>query len=141
VEWGVTAAASLSLLSLCEKFLIKSGGLWHYFPVLALSTTVVMWGCVLAQKPHRDQLKLRELLHPDMLQLMVLRGMSGIGFSGALAAGAVLSVANYVAGMSVLFVVVLGVIMLGEKEFLRRKAIAVGVAVVGITAVFAANQM
>jgi uncharacterized membrane protein len=70
-----------------------------------------------------------------MLQLMSLRAASAYGFSGALAAGALVSVANYISGLSVFLLVLLGVILLNERDHLARKIIATIVAVIGLTLV------
>ncbi len=90
-----------------------------------------MWSYLLAFKK-RDFAPgiLRE---PRMLQLMTLRAFSAYGFSGALAAGALLSVANYISGMSVIFVAILGAILLNERDYLKRKAAAALVAILGLT--------
>ena len=68
-----------------------------------------------------------------MAQLMVLRSISGYAFILAFAAGALLSVANYISAMSVIVMVVLGVLLLGERDYIWRKAAATTVAVLGLT--------
>ncbi|MGH7238698.1 MAG: hypothetical protein ACREHG_01395, partial [Candidatus Saccharimonadales bacterium] len=92
---------------------------------------LLMWGYLLRYRNFDFGL----LIRPRMIQLMTLRAVSAYGFSGALAAGALVSVANYISGMSVILVVGLGALWLGETDYLKRKAVATVVAVLGLTVV------
>ncbi len=130
VWWAIAAVVALSFLNLTEKTLVNSIGFLDYFPIAAVLAAVVMWGYLIASKRKIDK---KLLLQPKMLQLMVLRALSGYGFSLALAAGALISVANYISGMGVIFTVLLGVIWLRERDYLFRKILATVVAVVGLT--------
>jgi drug/metabolite transporter (DMT)-like permease len=130
--WGLTAAFVLSFLSLGEKLLIKDVGFFNYFALESIISSALMWAYFAASKREFDR---RTLLRPAMLQLMTLRAVSAYGFTGALATGALLSVANYISGMSVIFTVLLGAMWLGERDYLQRKIMATIIAVLGLTLV------
>jgi drug/metabolite transporter (DMT)-like permease len=132
VWWAIAAVFALSFLNLTEKTLINSIGFLEYFPIAAVLAAAIMWGYLVASKRKVDT---KLLLQPKMLQLMTLRALSGYGFSLALAAGALISVANYISGMGVIFTVLLGVIWLRERDYLFRKILATVVAVIGLTLV------
>ena len=66
---------------------------------------------------------------------MLLRSLSNWGFVFALAVGALVSVATFVSSLSVVAIVALGALLLGEQEHLKRNAVAVAIAVAGLTAV------
>ncbi|HWB39011.1 MAG TPA: DMT family transporter [Candidatus Saccharimonadales bacterium] len=132
VLWGLAAVLSLSFLNLCEKKLINSVGFFNYFPLESLAALVVMWLYLLKSEGRFDTLI---LVRPKILQLMAFRALSAYGFSGALALGASISVANYISGINVIFMMLFGALLLGERDFLKRKIAAVVVAVVGLTLV------
>lgn len=132
IEWGLTAAFVISFLNLNEKIMINHVGFLNFFPLPAVITAILMWAYLLSTR----KLASKSLLaQPQMIQLMVLRALSGYTFPLALAAGALLSVANYISAMSVIVMVVLGVLLLGERDYLWRKVIATAVAVAGMTIV------
>jgi drug/metabolite transporter (DMT)-like permease len=132
IMWAIAAALALSFLNLFEKKLINHVGFINYFPIESVVSGVVMWMYLVSSKRSVGR---NLLLQPRMLQLMTLRAVSAYGYSGALAAGALISVASYISGMSVIFVVLLGAIWLGERDYLRRKIMATVVAVAGLTLV------
>lgn len=132
VRWGIAAAFVLSFLNLTEKLLIGEVGFLGYFSISMIVAASLMWVYVFASKRRVDK---KVLLQPKMLQLMTFRALSAFGFSGALAAGALVSVANYVSGLSVIFIVLLGAIWLNERDYLKRKVLATIVAVAGFTLV------
>lgn len=129
-EWALAAALIISFLNITEKAVINDIGLLNYFPVAMIATWLIMFGYLLLSGRH---IKSSILLKPRIFQLMALRAVSGYAFTGALAAGALVSVANYISGMSVILMVVLGALLLKEREYILRKAIATGVAVLGLT--------
>lgn len=133
IVWGVTAAFVLSFLNLCEKELINHVGFINYFPIVSVLTALIMWTYLLISGRRVER---RLLLRKDMLQLMTFRAMSAYGFSGALAAGALISVANYISGMNVIFMVLIGAVWLNERDYLKRKVVATVIAVFGLTLVF-----
>lgn len=132
MEWGIAAAFIISFLNISEKIVINNVGLLNYFPVAMIVTWVIMFSYLLLSG---RRVKVSALLQPRMLQLMSLRAMSGYAFTGALAAGALVSVANYISGLSVIIMVVLGALLLKERDYLFRKIIATGIAVLGLTVI------
>ena len=70
---------------------------------------------------------------------MGFRSLSAYGFTLAFYTGAKISVANYISGLSVILVVILGIVILKERDYLLRKIIATGIAVLGLTAILISN--
>ncbi len=138
-EWGIIAAFVISFLNLSEKTLINHVGILNYFPIAMMSAAVIMWSYLLLVRKEKVDKDL--LIQPQMLQLMILRAISAYGFPFALAAGALLSVANYISGLSVIIMVILGALVLKERDYLLRKTIATVVAVVGLTIILISELM
>lgn len=134
--WGVIAALILSFLNLFEKSLINDIGFINYLPLTAIVSFVLMWAYHVYSK---RGFSAKIFTQPNMLKLMSLRALSAYGFSGALGAGALISVSNYVSGMSVIFTVLLGAWLLKERDYLKRKLIASTVAIIGLTLVALAS--
>jgi drug/metabolite transporter (DMT)-like permease len=132
-EWGIIAAFVISFLNLTEKTLINRVGIFNYLTIAMIAAAIIMWAYLILIKKEKVDKNL--LIQPQMLQLMVLRAISAYSFPFALAAGALLSVANYISGMSVILMVVMGTFLLKEKDYLFRKLLATGVAVIGLTIV------
>ncbi len=132
IAWGIAAAVVLSFLNVLEKLLITHVGFLGYFPIVSVVAAILMWSYLLRKERNFDR---KLLLRPRMLQLMTLRAVSAYGFSGALAAGAIVSVANYISSMSVIFMVLLGAILLNERDYIKRKILATAVAIIGLTVV------
>lgn len=130
IRWAIGAVFVLSFLNLTEKTLINNIGFLNYFPISITLAAVIMWGYLLLTRRTIDK---KLLLQPKIIQLMILRAFSGYGFSLALAAGALISVANYISGMGVIFTVLLGAVWLKERDYLGRKILATAVAVIGLT--------
>ena len=132
MEWGIAAAITISFLNLFEKELITKAGYLSYAAPMMLVATLIMWGYLY----YRDrELDFAVLARPNMIGLMVLRCFSAFGFVMAFAAGAMLSVANYVSSMGVIFMVIFGVLLLKETDYLLQKIIATAVACAGLTLV------
>lgn len=135
-EWGLAAALTISFLNLFEKELITDIGYLNYAVPLMAVATLIMWGYLY----YRDRaIDYKIMLKPRMIQLMALRDISAFGFVAAFAYGGLLSVSNYISSMGVIFMVALGVLLLDERDYLRRKIIATGVAVCGLTLVLIAS--
>lgn len=132
-EWGIIAAFVISFLNLTEKTLINHVGILNYFPIAMMAAAVIMWSYLLLVRKEKIDKDL--LIQPQILRLMTLRAISAYGFPFALAAGALLSVANYISGLSIIIMVVLGALLLKERDYLLRKIIATGVAFFGLTIV------
>ncbi len=138
IYWGLAAALVVSILNMNEKFMVEHINFFDYFPLLSVVTALLMWAYLLGR---RQRFNRSLFLRPQTAELMIFRSLSAYGFTGALAAGAVISVANYISAMSVIVMVVLGVLLLGERDYLGRKIIATGVAVVGLTIVLLTNLL
>lgn len=121
-----------------EKIIVTHINFFDYFPLMSVITTLLMWAYLAGRRQRFDRAL---FLRPQTAELMVFRSLSAYGFTGALAAGAVISVANYISAMSVIVMVVLGVLLLGERDYLRRKVMATGVAVTGLTIILFSNLL
>lgn len=133
VLWGVGAAAALSVLSIVEKQLILDVGVFTAAPLVTLTVGVVMWLVVAVRRlplPAKST-----VFNRNIIGLMVLRSISTWGFIFALAAGALVSVATLVSAMSIVFIVALGMIVLGERDYMVRKIVAVVLASAGLMAI------
>lgn len=137
VIWGVAAAVSISSLNFFEKNLISSLGFAEYIVPVMLLATALMWSAQLMRKQQRVQLSVFK--EPRMLLLMVFRAVSAYGFVLAFSVGGVLSVSSYVSSLSVVVIVVLGMLLLGEKDYMRQKIIATVLAASGLTAILIAR--
>lgn len=136
IKWGIGAAIAISVLNLFDKLLITQIGIIDYgVPVMLLAATI-MW-IVLFAKGKR--VSLRYFTEPKTISLMVLRAMSAYGFALALSANGLLSVTTYVSSLSVIIIVLLGIWLLKEHDYLKQKIIATLLAVAGLTVIFIAN--
>ncbi len=133
--YGLGAAAAISIMNACEKELIHLVGYQQYiFPMFAIAT-VIMWVVVLYR---RTPAPLHLLVQRQNLLLMFLRACAGIGFSAALIFGP-LAVTSYLSSLSVVLVVLFGMIFLGERDYMKSKLAAAGVALLGLTCVLIGN--
>lgn len=136
VLWGVAAAASVSLLNLSHKSLIDDIGYFNdIIPVMILAS-MTLWVIVFSRRKH---VTLSSFWRFDMLRLMIFRGMAAHGIILALAAGAVISVANYISSLSVIIIVALGALFLNERDHIKEKIVATGLAALGLTFILLAN--
>lgn len=136
VLWGIAAAVIISLLNFGEKKLIAEVGYLNYaIPVMLLASLFMVLITVLRkQKVDFDAFK-----QPQTVALMGLRALSAYGFTLAFNAGGILSVSSYISSMSVIITVALGVLVLNERDWLKQKALATLIAVIGLTAILIAN--
>ncbi|OGK31620.1 hypothetical protein A3F29_00010 [Candidatus Roizmanbacteria bacterium RIFCSPHIGHO2_12_FULL_33_9] len=136
ILWGIGAALSVSALSVFEKTLINEVGYLDYaFPTM-LGTAIIMWIILLSRK-HKVNFQIYK--SKKILSLMGFRALSAYSFTLAFYTGAKISVANYLSGLSVILIVVLGIIILKERDYLGRKIFATLIAVLGLTAILIAN--
>ncbi len=136
LQWGIAASVVISFLNMFEKTLINGVGYLGYAIPVMLSAAIIMWAIVLLSG---KKIKLSYLREPRTIQLMVLRAMSAYGFTLAFNAGAVISVATYISSLSVIIIVLLGIVLLDEKDHIKQKMIATALAVTGLTAILVAN--
>lgn len=135
--WGLLAALSISFLNYVEKTLIDNVGLENYLPIVTLLTTAIMWIVLLVRKQKIDL----TILDKNTISLMIFRAISAYAFIFALATGGLLSVSNYLSGLSIILMVIFGAIFLGETDYLKRKILATSVAAIGLTLIFMTNVL
>lgn len=138
IRWGITAAFVISVLNMFEKELIGRIGWVSYAVPVMIVTTVVMLGISAAMKKN---IQIAMLKQPQIVQLMTLRTVSAYSFGLALGAGGLLSVSNYISSLSVIVLVALGILLLNERDYLKRKIMAGAIALVGLTVILIANHM
>lgn len=138
LRWGITAAVVISVLNLIEKDILSTTSFVTYALPVMVSTTVAMWAVLLARR-RGDTNPFAVLKQPRMLQLMSLRALSAHGGLLALYAGGLLSVTTYISSLGVIGIVILGVLLLGERDYLRQKIIATVMAALGLTAILIAG--
>lgn len=136
IRWGIAAAVVISVLNMLEKALINEVGYLGYSVPVMLGAAAVMWAILLLRG---QRIRLAYLRDPKTLELMTLRAISAYGFTLAFNAGAIISVATYLSSLSVIIIVLLGILLLGERDNIRQKTIATGLAVAGITIIFIAS--
>lgn len=132
MAWGLAMAVTISVLGVAEKYVINEVGVFTAAPIVTLVVGLIMWAVLLIK---RYPLPKEAIFTKPILSLMMLRSLSNWGFVFALAAGALVSVATFLSSLSVVAIVGLGVILLGERDYVRRKIIAVVLAVMGLAAV------
>lgn len=136
LRWGIAAAVVISVLNLSEKSLINHVGYFGYAIPTMLLATIVMWGVLYARN---GRIKPQVIFNKGTLLLMTLRAMSAHGALLALTFGATLSIYTYVSSLSVVLTVILGILILKEREHLRQKLTATAIAFVGLTLILIAN--
>ena len=135
-KWGLLAALVISFLNLFEKILIKDIGYLEYAMPVMVITATLMW-IVLFIK--RKKVSIKYFKEPRTIQLMIFRALSAYGFTLAFYAGGLLSVSSYISSLSVIIMVILGVWLLKERDYLDRKVLATILAFLGLTAILVAN--
>ncbi len=136
IQWGIRAAIAISVLNLFEKDLIDRVGYMTYaVPVMTLAT-VLMLGVMVLKK---QKIPFKYFKEPQTVGLMSFRAASAYGFGLAFSHGGALSVSHYISSLSVILTVALGAIWLGERDYLRQKIYATGLAVAGLTVILIAN--
>jgi len=111
--------------------------LFEYIVVSWSVSAAIMWVILLWRR--RSQVFDRKLWNRDTIGLIQTRTLSAFGFSGALAAGAVLSVSSYISSLGLILIIIFGVLFLHERDYLRRKVTAAVLAFAGFTAILISN--
>ena len=138
IQWGLFASLVISVLNLNEKQLIAQFGFTGYaIPVMILAA-IMMWIIFFTRG---QRIKPSVFIEPRMMSLMALRAISAFGFTLAFSAGGLLSVSTYISSLGVIIIVILGAVLLGEKDYLKRKIIASVIAFAGLTCIFVANLL
>ena len=113
-----------------EKYNVVSIGFEDYMVVAGLISTALLWGIAVKKGVNRKLIRQTVDLHT--LRLLFFRALSAWAYVYALKFGS-LAVTNYVSGMSVVVIVVLGITVLHENKYLRQKIIATTTAIIGLT--------
>ena len=129
VLFALGAAVSMSVMNTCEKRLIQLVGYEQYILPMLGTGAVIMWIIICAR---RTKVSFSLLVRPQNLLLMLLRACAGIGFSYALVFGPV-AVSSYISSLSVVLLVIIGMLFLGERDYVKPKIIATIMAIMGLT--------
>ena len=70
---------------------------------------------------------------------MFFRVLSAYGFTLAFYSGALLSVGSYISSLGAVIIVIVGIIVLKENEYLKQKMLAILLAFIGLSAIFISN--
>ncbi len=132
IIWAVLAAVSISIMNVIEKQLIHDVGVFTGAPIITVTVGIVMWAVLLAR---RYELPRKYIFTKQIIGLMALRSLSNWAFIFALAAGALVSVATFVSAISVVLIVAFGALLLGERDYLRRKILAATLAGLGLATI------
>lgn len=130
LRWGISAGLIVSLSTMTEKIIVQDIGFIDYAVPAMIASAALMWAVLLFR---RNSANLKVLVSREVVSIMALRTISAHGFTLALAAGGLLSVTNYISSLGVVLIVVLGVLLLGERDCLRQKIIATSLAALGLT--------
>lgn len=130
ILFGLAATVIYSIHVTVEKFNLTYTGLLPYSVVAGGIATLILWLCVLARRVPASHV--RTHLDGRMWLLLAMRILSAWAYMIAVPLGS-LAAANYISGMGVVLIVGFGVLFLGEREQLREKIVAVGIAVIGLT--------
>lgn len=128
---GLFAMMWFSFHAVLEKYNLQQLDFQSYFFTFALIGTVLMWLLVLYKRINIIG-QIEHIHDKKNYALLVTRALSAYGYTYALKYGS-LAVTNYVSGMSVTLIVLFGIYILGEKEDMKQKLAAVGVACIGLT--------
>ncbi|PIZ61744.1 hypothetical protein COY17_03725 [Candidatus Saccharibacteria bacterium CG_4_10_14_0_2_um_filter_52_9] len=132
IEWGITASIVISLLNLVEKELLHLVGYFAYTVPAWTGSVIVMWAIMLLRNRNFSMAIFK---NRQIQTLMLFRTISANSFVLTFYYGGKLSVSSYISSLSVIITVLLGIVLLGEKDYLKQKLAAVGVAVAGLTCI------
>jgi drug/metabolite transporter (DMT)-like permease len=129
VLYGLGAAFAMSSMNTCEKELIQTVGYLHYIVPVWTAAAVLMWGIVLVRKTNAPY---NLIVKPQGLTIMAVRAFAAIGFTSALIFGPV-AVSSYISSLSVVFVVLFGMLILNEWDYVKSKIQATILSILGLT--------
>ncbi len=127
---GLFATVWFSVHATLEKYNVVQVGFVDYMFWAQGFAALMLWGMVLKSDVKLSAVKASFDWHT--IRLVVLRVVSAWGYTYALKYGS-LAVINYVSGMGVALIVLFGILLLGERNYLKQKIYAVVVAVFGLT--------
>jgi drug/metabolite transporter (DMT)-like permease len=128
---GLFAMLWFSFHAVIEKYNLQQLDFESYFFTFALIATVLLWGLVFYKRINIKS-QLVYVRDRKIYGLLFTRALSAYAYTYALRYGS-LAVTNYVSGMSVALIVLFGIYVLGEKDNIKQKLLAVAVACVGLT--------
>ncbi len=128
---GLFSMVWFSFHAVLEKYNLRSVPIKSYIFILTGIGLIILWSIVLIKRINlRSQLE--HVNDRQMFGLMLTRSLSFYGYVFAVQKGSV-AVVNYVSGLSVALIVLVGITVLDEKDQLRQKLFAVGIALIGLT--------
>ena len=131
VAWAVSCAMTIACLNIVEKKLVTSVGYVTYMTLMAYIATPLLWGIVLVLKRPID----RQLFcQKKTYLLMTFRALSAHCFVLALSAGLV-SITSFISGPGVIIIMILGALLLGERDHPRQKILATMLATLGLACI------
>lgn len=128
---GLFTMMWFSFHAVLEKYNLRYIDFPSYFFTFSLIGTVLLW-LLVAYKRIDVKSQIVHIKDKKIYALIATRVLSAYAYTYALLYGS-LAVTNYVSGMSVALIVLFGIYVLGEKEDVRQKLTAVGVACIGLT--------
>ena len=131
VAWAVSCAMTVACLNIVEKKLVTSIGYVTYMTLMAYIATPLLWGIVLVLKrPIDSQLFYQKKTY----LLMTFRALSAHCFVLALSTGLV-SITSFISGTGVIIIMILGALLLGERDHPRQKILATMLATLGLACI------
>ena len=131
VAWAVSCAMTIACLNIVEKKLVTSVGYVTYMTLMAYIATPLLWGIVLVLKRPID----RQLFcQKKTYLLMTFRALSAHCFVLALSTGLV-SITSFISGTGVVIIMILGALLLGERDHPRQKILATMLATLGLACI------
>ncbi len=131
VAWAVSCAMTIACLNIVEKKLVTSVGYVTYMTLMAYIATPLLWSIVLVLKRPID----RQLFYQKKTYLlMTFRALSAHCFVLALSAGLV-SITSFISGTGVIIIMILGALLLGERDHPRQKILATTLATLGLACI------
>lgn len=130
LQWGLVASLVISFLNFSEKYLLNNISYLEYAVPVMLIAATLMWAVLLLRNRKVDYSIFKQR---QTISLMGFRALSAYCATLAFAAGGLLSVTSYLSSLSVVIIVILGALLLGERDYLKRKIIAVAISVIGLS--------
>ena len=122
---------TVACLNIVEKKLVTSIGYVTYMTLMAYIATPLLWGIVLVLKrPIDSQLFYQKKTY----LLMTFRALSAHCFVLALSTGLV-SITSFISGTGVIIIMILGALLLGERDHPRQKILATMLATLGLACI------
>lgn len=130
---GLLTTVWFSAHATLEKYNVTNAGFETYMVVAGALATAGLWAIVVYRRINIREMK--HLWNKHTVSLLFARTLSAWAYVYALLYGS-LAVTNYVSGMGVVLIVLFGVVLLNERDNLKQKLLATGVAVIGLTLIF-----